>query len=111
MPPPPLPASQLAYTWIPDSAPRPLARVGLFLGGLLLGAICCTLSAVVLFNLGQGVSIASILARLVAIGLLVAPIAVGRVADKRLRTGLVLFGALIPVPLAALLIVPNAILM
>ena len=108
---PPLPPSRLAYTWVPNPAPRPLARVGLFFAGLLLALICCTLSFVVLFNLGKGISIASILARLVSVALLLAPVAVGSIADKRLRTGLVLFGALIPIPLAAVVILPNAILM
>lgn len=109
--PPPLPFPSLAYTWIPDRAPRRLVRAGLFLGGLLLGMAFCTLSFVVLSNLGKGISVASVLARLISIALLLLPIAIGRIADRRLRTGAVLFGTLIPVPLAALVIVPNAILM
>jgi hypothetical protein len=83
----------------------------MFFGGLAIGLSCCALSFLVLFHLGKGISIASVLARLIAIALLIAPIVLGRVAEKRFRSAAVLIGTLLPTPLAGIVIVPNAILM
>jgi hypothetical protein len=109
--PPPVPPQSLRYTFVPDAPPRRLVRVGLFFAGLLFSTACCALALVVLMQLGKGVSIASILARLISIALAFAPLGVGRVANRRWRTEALMAGCLVPVALAAWAIVLTAIMM
>jgi hypothetical protein len=111
--PPPVPPAQLPYTFIGDP-PRKrgfIASAGLCLAGVLGGAAAVALSVTVLMHLGPGVSVASVLARIVSLAVLFAPIPIARRLDRRLRAGVVLPGALFPVIICATQIVPNAFLM